>query len=71
MTGRPVRTSDYPRHMVNAIGRINTYVAGMDAAAFPQDARTQDAVAGLPHTERAEPRLRGYRSGNSLEYRSE
>lgn len=44
MTGKPARTLDYLGHMVDAIGRIDTYLAGMDVAAFLRDLRTQDAV---------------------------
>lgn len=44
MTGRPARTLDDLGHMLDAIGRIDTYLAGMDLAAFLGDSRTQDAV---------------------------
>jgi uncharacterized protein with HEPN domain len=38
------RLADYLGHILQAIGRINEYVQGMDKAAFSGDHRTQDAV---------------------------
>jgi uncharacterized protein with HEPN domain len=40
----PDRVPEYLQHIVEAIDRATGYVAGMDAAAFEQDTRTQDAV---------------------------
>ena len=40
----PARVPEYLQHIVEAIDRATGYVAGMDAAAFEQDTRTQDAV---------------------------
>jgi uncharacterized protein with HEPN domain len=40
----PARVPEYLQHIVEAIDRATGYVAGMDAAAFERDTRTQDAV---------------------------
>lgn len=40
----PARVPEYLQHIIEAIDRATGYVAGMDAAAFEQDTRTQDAV---------------------------
>ena len=40
----PLRTADYLQHMAQAIDNIQTYTAGMDAASFKADRKTQDAV---------------------------
>jgi uncharacterized protein with HEPN domain len=40
----PLRTADYLQHMAQAIDNILSYTAGMDAAAFKADRKTQDAV---------------------------
>lgn len=40
----PARVPEYLRHMIEAIDRATGYVAGMNAATFEQDTRTQDAV---------------------------
>lgn len=40
----PARVPEYLQHIIEAIDRATGYVAGMDAAAFERDARTQDAV---------------------------
>ena len=37
----PARVPEYLQHIVEAIDRATGYVAGMDAAAFEQDTRTQ------------------------------
>jgi uncharacterized protein with HEPN domain len=44
MIGVPPRLRDYLQHIVDAIGRINGYVAAVDHATFMGDANTQDAV---------------------------
>jgi len=41
---RPLRTAGYLQHMVQAIDNIQSYTAGMDAASFKADRKTQDAV---------------------------
>ena len=38
------RTPEYLQHILDAIDRATTYVAGMDLEAFERDTRTQDAV---------------------------
>lgn len=38
------RIPEYLQHILDAIDRATEYVAGMDAAAFETDSRTQDAV---------------------------
>jgi len=38
------RVPEYLQHMLDAIDRATTYVAGMDLGAFKRDTRTQDAV---------------------------
>lgn len=38
------RLSDFLTHMLDAIERCQRYVAGMDAAEFRSDQKTQDAV---------------------------
>lgn len=40
----PPRLGDYLQHVVQAIDRIERYTAGLDAAAFAADTKTQDAV---------------------------
>ena len=40
----PARVPEYLQHIIEAIDRATAYVAGMDAATFEQDTRTQDAV---------------------------
>lgn len=40
----PLRVRDYLQHIVEAIGNIDEYTAGMDAAAYLADRKTQDAV---------------------------
>ena len=40
----PARVPEYLLHIIEAIDRATGYVAGMDATAFEQDTRTQDAV---------------------------
>ena len=44
MNRETVRTPGYLRHMPEAIHRIDTYMSGLDRAAFESDTRTQDAV---------------------------
>lgn len=44
MTGKARRTPDYLGHMLEAIRRIEAYIASMDREAFLADLRTQDAV---------------------------
>jgi len=44
MNRETVRTPGYLRHMLEAIHRIDTYMSGLDRAAFESDTRTQDAV---------------------------
>lgn len=41
---QPLRTADYLQHMAEAIDNIQSYTAGMDAASFKVDRKTQDAV---------------------------
>lgn len=41
---QPLRTADYLQHMAQAIDNIQSYTAGMDAASFKADRKTQDAV---------------------------
>lgn len=38
------RTADYLRHMLEAIGRIRRYTAGIDRAGFGSQTLIQDAV---------------------------
>ena len=38
------RVPEYLQHILDAIDRATTYVAGMDLGAFERDTRTQDAV---------------------------
>lgn len=40
----PPRLGDYLQHIVQAIDRIERYTAGLDAAGFAADTKTQDAV---------------------------
>lgn len=40
----PLRTADYLRHIIEAIDNIQSYTAGLDAAGFKLDRKTQDAV---------------------------
>jgi uncharacterized protein with HEPN domain len=40
----PLRTGDYLQHMAQAIGNIQSYTVGMDAASLNADRKTQDAV---------------------------
>lgn len=40
----PERVPEYLQHIIDAIDRATSYVAGMDRAAFEADLRTQDAV---------------------------
>jgi uncharacterized protein with HEPN domain len=42
-----VRVPEYLQHIIDAIDRATAYVSGMDAVAFEQDTRTQDAVIRL------------------------
>ena len=42
--GDPLRVRDYLEHIAEAIANIREYTAGMDAAAFLADRKTQDAV---------------------------
>jgi uncharacterized protein with HEPN domain len=44
MNEEPRRTTEYLGHMLDAIQRINAYMAGLDRLAFDMDTRTQDAV---------------------------
>jgi uncharacterized protein with HEPN domain len=45
MTRRdPLRIRDYLEHVAQAISNIGEYTAGMDAAAYLMDRKTQDAV---------------------------
>jgi uncharacterized protein with HEPN domain len=41
---RPLRTADYLGHIAEAIDNIQSYTAGLDAASFKVDRKTQDAV---------------------------
>ena len=38
------RVPEYLQHILDAIDRATTYVAGMNLSAFERDTRTQDAV---------------------------
>ena len=38
------RVPEYLQHILDAIDRATSYVAGMDLKAFERDTRTQDAV---------------------------
>ena len=40
----PLRLADYVQHILQAIGNIQDYTAGMDLAAFLADRKTSDAV---------------------------
>ena len=40
----PLRLADYVQHILQAIGNIQDYTAGMDMAAFMADRKTSDAV---------------------------
>ena len=40
----PLRVADYLQHILEAIGNIQDYTAGMDLAAFLADRKTCDAV---------------------------
>ena len=40
----PLRVADYLQHILQAIGNIQNYTAGMDLAAFIVDGKTSDAV---------------------------
>ena len=42
--GDPLRVRDYLEHIAQAISNIREYAAGMDAAAYLADRKTQDAV---------------------------
>lgn len=42
--GDPLRVRDYLEHIAEAIANIVDYTAGMDAAAYLTDRKTQDAV---------------------------
>lgn len=42
--GDPLRVRDYLEHIAEAIDNIREYTAGMDAAAYLTDRKTQDAV---------------------------
>ena len=42
--GHAERVPQYLQHILDAIDRASSYIAGMDLAAFEQDSRTQDAV---------------------------
>jgi uncharacterized protein with HEPN domain len=42
--GDPLRVRDYLEHIAQAISNIREYTAGMDAAAYLMDRKTQDAV---------------------------
>lgn len=42
--GNPLRVHDYLEHIAQAIANIHEYTAGMDAAAYFADRKTQDAV---------------------------
>jgi len=42
--GDPLRVRDYLEHIAQAIANIREYTAGMDAAAYLADRKTQDAV---------------------------
>jgi uncharacterized protein with HEPN domain len=44
MNGKSRRTTEYLDHMLEAIRRINAYVAGLDRRGFESDTRTQDAI---------------------------
>ena len=44
MRQHPLRTADYLQHLAQAIDNIQSYTAGMDAASFKADRKTQDAV---------------------------
>lgn len=44
MRRNPQRLPDYLEHILQAIGRIERYVGGMDAAGFASSEMTQDAV---------------------------
>ena len=41
---RALRVPEYLQHILDAIDRATSYVAGMDVEAFEADTRTQDAV---------------------------
>lgn len=43
-SSEPFRTRQYIQDMLNAIGRIQDYTAGMDDTEFTQDRKTYDAV---------------------------
>jgi uncharacterized protein with HEPN domain len=40
----PLRVRDYLEHIAEAIANVQDYTAGMDAAAYLADRKTQDAV---------------------------
>lgn len=40
----PLRVADYLQHVLEAIGNIQDYTAGMDLDAFMADRKTRDAV---------------------------
>jgi uncharacterized protein with HEPN domain len=42
--GDPLRVRDYLEHIAQAIANISEYTAGMDAATYLADRKTQDAV---------------------------
>jgi uncharacterized protein with HEPN domain len=42
--GDPLRVRDYLEHIAQAISNIREYTAGMDAAGYLADRKTQDAV---------------------------
>lgn len=42
--GHPLRVADYLQHILQSIGNVQEYTAGMDLAAFMADRKTCDAV---------------------------
>lgn len=42
--GDPLRVRDYLEHIAEAIANIQDYIAGLNAAAYLADRKTQDAV---------------------------
>ncbi len=44
MSAKALRTGEYLDHMLDAISRIEVYIAGYDWDMFAADPRTQDAV---------------------------
>ena len=41
---RPERHEEYLRHILDALGKVARYTAGLDKPAFLADEKTQDAV---------------------------